>query len=295
MTRPGLEMCAAVLAAALLSAFGAPGMPPPMRAEGAAPAAPSSAAPLPALQGPLNVTADELTVDNTGTQLTARGHVRLTYAAGVATANMLRLRRAERTAEFTGNAVITDPQGKAAGDAVTIAFTAANQISRITMAGAASAETKDYALQGDHIVADRASGRLVADGHITLFAAPDLIVNGDRVVYTQSDHYGVVSGHVVASNRLGRILGDSVEFFQQRQQATVHGPVTAEVYGATITGGLAQVDFAKSNAVFSEHVQVIRRQGTLTADRVTILYKTRRFIAEGATHAHFTELESDTP
>ncbi len=266
-----------------------------MPESGRAAAAPAPALPFPALQGPLNVTADEVTVDNTGAGLTARGHVRLTYAAGVATANVMRLRRADRTAQFTGNVTLTDPQGKATGDDITVTFTAGNQISRITMAGSASAETKDYALQADHIAADRAVGRLVADGHVTMFTAPDLIINGDRAVYNQGAHYGVVSGHVVASNRAGRILGQWIEFFQQKEQATVHGPVTAEVYGATITGSVAHVDFAKSSAVFTGHVLVTRRQGTLNAERVTILYNARRLIAEGATHAHFTDLESDTP
>lgn len=255
--------------------------------------APAPGAPFPALQGPLNVTADEVIVDNTGAGLTARGHVRLTYAAGVATANVMRLRRAERTAEFTGNATLTDPQGKASGDDITVAFTPGNQIRQITMAGNASAETKDYALQANHITADRAAGRLVADGRVTLFTAPDLIVNGDRAVYNQGAHYGVVSGHVAASNRAGRILGDWVEFFQQKEQAIVHGPVQAEVYGATITGRIAHIDFAKSSAVFTGDVRITRRQGTLVADRVTILYNARRLIAEGGTRAHFTGLESD--
>jgi lipopolysaccharide assembly outer membrane protein LptD (OstA) len=299
LKRRGLGIGAALLAASLLPGITASGVPGLLRADAAptpARAPVRGAAPFfPALQGPLNVTADEITVDNTGAQLTARGHVRLTYAEGVATANLLHLRRPERTAEFSGNAVITDPKGKAAGDDITVAFTAANQISKITMAGNASAETKDYALQGDHIVADRAAGRLVADGHVTMFTAPDLIVNGDHAVYQQAAHYGVVSGHLVASNRLGRMLGDWVEFFQQRNEAIVHGPVTTEVYGATITGGLAQIDFATSTAVFSDHVQVTRRQGTLTADRVTINYKTRLLVAEGTTHAHFTDLEGDTP
>jgi lipopolysaccharide assembly outer membrane protein LptD (OstA) len=293
-----LQICAALLAAGLVSGAGV-AAPPLRHADGAstpvrAPVrAPASS--FPALQGPLNVTADEITVDNTGAQLTARGHVRLTYAEGVATANMLRLRRLERTAEFSGNVVLTDPKGKAAGDNITVLFTAANQISKMTMAGNASAETKDYALQGDNVVADRAGGRLVADGHITLFTAPDLIVNGDHALYDQANHYGLISGHVAASNRLGRMAGDWLEFFQQKDQAVVHGPVTTEVYGATITGGLAQLDFSASTAVFSEHVQVVRRQGTLIADRVTIFYKTRQLIAQGNTHAHFTELESDNP
>lgn len=298
LTRRRRGISAAVLAAAVLPGITIPGMPAAGHAYAAAPiAAPArgSSSTLPALQGPLNVTADEIVVDNTGAQLTARGHVRLAYAAGVATANMLRLRQAARTAEFSGSVVISEPQGKVAGDDITIAFTAGNQISRITMAGNASAETKDYALQGDRIVADRAAGRLVADGHITMFTAPDLILNGDHAVYEQAAHYGVVSGHVMASNRLGRMLSDSVEVFQQKQLATMHGSVTTEVYGATITGGLAQIDFKKSTAVFSDHVTLTRRQGTLSADRVTILYQTRRFIAEGTTHVHFTDLETDTP
>jgi lipopolysaccharide assembly outer membrane protein LptD (OstA) len=280
-------------AAALVLALGGLGMPPARLAEAAS--APASPLPFPALQGPLNVTADEVVVDNSGAGLTARGHVRLTYAAGVATANVMYLRRAERTAELTGNVTMTDPQGKATGDDITVTFTAGNQVSKITMAGNASAETKEYALQADHIAADRAVGRLVANGRVTMFTAPDLIVNGDRAVYNQGAHYGVVSGHVVASNRAGRILGEWVEFFQQKQQAIVHGPVTAEVYGATITGSVAHVDFVKSSAIFTGHVLVTRRQGTLNADRVTIFYQTRRLIAEGATHAHFTDLESDNP
>jgi len=295
VTRVRFAGRAAILAAAFALSLGGWGSPAHRPAEAASVPAPASASPFPALQGPLNITADEVVVDNTGTGLIARGHVRLTYKAGVATANLLHLRRAERTVELSGNVTLADPQGKAAGDDITVTFTAANQVSRIVMAGNASAETKDYALQADHILADRAAGRLVADRHVTTFMAPDLILNGDRAVFNQGAHYGVISGHVAASNRAGRILGEWIEFFQQKQQATVHGPVTAEVYGATITSSIAHVDFVKSSAVFTGHTVVTRRQGTLNADRVTIFYNTRRLIAEGATHAHFTDLESDNP
>jgi len=293
------RVCAGAATLALGAALGLSltGAPIPRPAEAAAVSGPSRPAlpGFPQLQGPLNVTADEVVVDNTGTGMVARGHVRLTYAEGVATADQLRLRRGDRTAELSGNVTITDSKGKASGNDVLVTFTAANQVGRITMAGNAGVENKDYALQADHIMADRNAGRLVADGHVTLFSAPDLIVNGDRAVYNQNAHYGVISGHVVASNRLGRMLGDWMEFFQQKQQAIVHGPVTAEVYGATIDGAVAHLDFVKSSAVFTGKVLVTRRQGTLTADRVTILYKTRQLIAEGSTHAHFTDLESDNP
>lgn len=291
MTRSRFPRRALAGAAAIVLSLAGLGAVPSPRAR-AAPV-PAGAQPFPALQGPLNITADEVVLANTGTGLTARGHVRLTYRTGVATADVLRLRRDDRTARLTGHVVLTDTQGKAGGDDITVTFTQANQVSRIVMAGSASAETKDYALQADRIAADRGAGRLVADRHITMFMAPDLIVNGDRLVYNQGARYGVISGHVVASNRVGRILGDWVEFYQKQERATVHGPVTAEVYGATITSSVANVDFAKSVAVFTGHTFVTRRQGTLTADKVTIYYQTRRFIAEGGTHAHFTDLESD--
>ncbi|HKX17091.1 MAG TPA: LptA/OstA family protein [bacterium] len=290
MTRSRVIRRIAAGAAAMVVSLGGFGAVPMWRVQAAS--APASALPFPELQGPLNVTADEVVIENTGTGLTARGHVRLTYKAGVATANVLRLRRADRTAELTGNVTFTDPQGKAGGDDITVTFTPANQVSTIVMAGNASAETKDYAIQADRIAADRGAGRLVADRHVTLFMAPDLIVNGDRLAYNQGAHYGIISGHVVASNRAGRVLGDWVELYQKQERATIHGPVTAEVYGATITSSIAHVDFAKSVAVFSGHTFVTRRQGTLTADKVTIYYNTRRFIAEGGTHAHFTDLET---
>ena len=281
---------AAAGAAAIVLSLGGLTAAPVWRAQAAS--APARAS-FPELQGPLTVTADEVVVANTGAGLTARGHVRLTYQAGVATADVLRLRQTDRTAELSGHVVLTDPQGKAGGDDITVTFTPANQVSRILMTGNASAETKDYAIQADRIAADRGAGRLQADRHVTMFMAPDLIVNGDRLVYNQGARYGVIRGHVVASNRAGRILGDWAEFFQKQEQATVHGPVTAEVYGATITSNIAHVDFAKSVAVFTGHAFVTRRQGNLTADRVTIYYNTRRLIAEGGTHAHFTDLESD--
>lgn len=257
-------------------------------------AAPAGNMSFPVLQAPLNVTADEVTVDNTGTGLVARGHVRMTYQAGVATADAMRLVKADRVTQFTGHVIVTDPHGRATGDDVTVTFTPDNQVSRIVMAGNAAAESRDYSLQADHILADRAAHRLAADGHVTAFSAPDLIINGDRATYNQDARYGVVSGHAVVSNRGGRMLGDWVELFQDKQQAAVHGPVAAEVYGATITGQAATIDFVKASAVFAGHVTVTRRQGTLSADRVTIFYNDRRLVAEGTTHARFTDLDSDS-
>jgi len=62
------------------------------------------------LDKPLNLTADEVTVDDTGTGLVARGHVVVTYGPDRATADLLRLNRAARTAELTGRVQITDPK-----------------------------------------------------------------------------------------------------------------------------------------------------------------------------------------
>ena len=248
----------------------------------------------PSLSFPLHLTADEVTVDNTGSALVASGHVRVTYGADAATADTLRLTRAARTAEFSGHVTVTGPQGQATADRVTLDLTAANEVTRVALAGAAAVQTPQYALSADSIVADRPSGRLVADGHVTAFSAPDLIVNGGRLVYNQHEEYGVITGQPVLANKAGRVQGDWIELFRKDNRARVHGPVRADVYGATVTSADAAVDFTKAVAVLTGHVVMIRTQGTLWADQVTIYYETRRMIAAGTTRVHFNNLGDAT-
>ncbi len=243
------------------------------------------------LDKPVNLVADEITVDHTGAGLIARGHVQVTYGVARAAADLLRLNRPARTAELRGHVKVTDPQGRASGDTVVLYLTPAEQVTRAVITGNAAIDGREYALSADQIVADRGSGRLGAQGHVNAFSAPDLIVTGERASYDQHTQYMVVTGHPVASNKAGRLRGDWFELFRAANRAVVHGPVEAEVYGATIAGSGATVDLKRSTAVFTGHVQVTRRQGTIWADRVTIYYETRRIVAEGATRARFNDLE----
>jgi len=248
----------------------------------------------PPLAYPLHLTADEVTVDNTGSVLVATGHVRVTYGAEVATSDTLRLTRGARTALLSGHVTITGPEGQATADRVTLDLTADNEITRVTLAGGAGVQTPQYALSADSIVADRPSGRLVADGHVTAFSAPDLIINGGRLVYNQREDYGVITGQPVLANKAGRLQGDWIELFRKDHRARVHGPVRADVYGATVTSADATVDFKTSVAVLTGHVVMTRSQGTLWADTVTIFYDTRQMIAAGTTRVHFNDLGDAT-
>lgn len=243
---------------------------------------------------PLNVAADEVVVDNAGGDLVARGHVRLTYGSQRAVADLLRLDRAAHTAELSGHVVVTDPRGRASGDTVTLRFTPDNQVSQITIEGNAGLESPQYALSADRIVADRRAASVLAEGHVNAFSAPDFLVTGDRATYDERRQYGVVAGHPEVSNKAGRLRGELIELFHASDRAVVHGPIIAEVYGATITAAQATVDFKTPAAVFTGRVVMTRRQGTLTADRVTIFYKTRRIVAQGQTHATFRDLGNDS-
>jgi lipopolysaccharide assembly outer membrane protein LptD (OstA) len=259
-----------------------------MGSAGSGAAAPAEA-PL-SLAFPLHLTADQVAVDNTGATLVASGHVQVDYGADHATANALRLTRATRTAELSGHVTVTGPQGQATAETVTLTLTPANEVSRAVMTGTASVETPQYALSADTIDADRSTQRLVADGHVTAFDAPDLIINGDRIVYDQRTEHGVVTGHPTVANKAGRLQGSAIDLYRAQSRAIVHGPVQADVYGATITSAAAAVDFKTSVATLTGHVVIVRRQGTLWADRVTIYYEARRMVAQGTTRAHFTEL-----
>jgi lipopolysaccharide assembly outer membrane protein LptD (OstA) len=249
-------------------------------------AAPAQRLPLAAF----GVTADEVTTENTGRILVARGHVRLTYRTGAATGDLLRLDRPASTAVLTGHAMLTDSRVKASGDTVTISLTSPDQVARVEVRGNAQMETSAYAITADSIVEDRRADRLVAQGHVAVFSPPDLLVTGERAVYDRQAQYALVTGHPVIESKEGRVEGDWMELFRADSRAVVHGPVEAEVYGATIKGEEATIDLQQSTAIFTGHVVIARRQGTLSADRATIFYKARRIVAEGTTHATFSDM-----
>jgi lipopolysaccharide assembly outer membrane protein LptD (OstA) len=272
-------------AAALLWYVGPSGIP------ASAATVPSSG--FPALGKPLNIVADEITVDSAGSGLVARGHVQLQSGGQRVTADVMRLNRAARTAELSGHVTVTDPRGRVSGDAITLYLTPDNQVAKVVVTGNAAAESREYSLSADQIVADRLAGRLLAQGHVNAFSAPDLIITGERATYDQHAQYGVISGHPAVANKAGRLRGDWIELFRAGNRAVVHGSVETEVYGATITGANAVMDFAKSSAVFTGDVVVTRSQGTLWADRVTVYYQTRRILAEGKTRATFNDIGED--
>jgi lipopolysaccharide export system protein LptA len=242
------------------------------------------------LDKPLDMTADQVTVDNGGAVLVASGHVSLTSGADRATSDVLRLDRVGRSAQLIGHVIVTSPRGKASGDTVTLFLSPANQVSRVVVTGNAAVETAAYALSAGEIIADRTLDQFVAEGRVKGFAAPDLALTAERVMYTQRREYALITGHPVVTNKMGRLTGEQIELFRLRQEAVVRGPVKAEVYGATLTGDAATADFRKSVIVVSGHVVIARRQGTLWADRVTIFYQQRRLIAQGTTHMQFRDV-----
>jgi lipopolysaccharide assembly outer membrane protein LptD (OstA) len=243
----------------------------------------------------LNIAADELTTDTAGATVVARGHVQVAYGGAQAKSDLFRLNRPARAAELSGHVVVTDPRGRASGDAATLRLGSNDQIVSFMVTGHAGFESPKYALMADQITADQRSGHLVAAGHITAFSAPDLIITGERGAYDQRAQYGVVTGHAAASNKDGRLQGDWIELFRAAGRAVVHGPVEANVSGATITGDQATINFRTSAAVFTGRVVVTRRQGTVWADRATVFYGDRRIIAEGAARATLADVGDGTP
>jgi lipopolysaccharide export system protein LptA len=255
---------------------------------------PAGAAPRPPAP-PLNIAADEITTDRAGT-VRARGHVQVAYGGVRVKSDLLRWDRPVGSAKLTGHVVVTDPQGRATGDAVTLQVTGPdNQVVSTVLTGHAAFESPEYALLADEIAADRRSGRLAARGHVTLFFAPDVIVTGDRGAYDQHAQYAVITGHAAAASKDGRLRGEWIELFRPSGRAVVHGPVDAEYYDTTIAGDEATVTFRASTAVFTGHVVVTRREDTVWADRATFFYGDRRVVAEGETRARFADLTGGTP
>ena len=250
----------------------------------------TNAGPLPAKPAgtPATMSADDIVVDSRGATLVAKGHVAAAYGTLRVTSDALRVDRVAGTATFSGRVALTDPKGRASAQEVTLTVAGGERVTMAVLSGHASVETPSQALLADRIVADRLRDHLEALGNVTLFSQPDLIVTGARLAYDAGQQHAVIYGNAAAratvQNRDGRIRGSWIEVFRQADRAVVHGPIEAEVFDARLTGADATIDLGLGSAVIAGPVKVVRRQGTLLADRVTVFYRARRLVAEGATH-----------
>lgn len=253
-----------------------------------------TAAPRPPAR-PLDISADDVTTDRAGA-VRARGHVQVVYGAVRVKTDLLLWDRPVGAAKLTGHVVVTGPQGRVTGDAATLQVAGPdNQVVSAAVSGHAVFESQEYALTADELATDRRTGRLAAQGHVTMMSAPDVVVTGDRGVYDEKAQYAVMSGHATASSREGRLEGDWIELFRAEGRAVVHGPMKADFDGAVITGDQATVIFGTQTAVFTGHVVVARGLDTVWADRATLFYDDRRIVAEGKTRARFAGVDEGMP
>ncbi|HLW59072.1 MAG TPA: LptA/OstA family protein [bacterium] len=271
--------------AAALVAVGLAGFP--------GPGGPSASAAAKFSAGSATFAADQVSVDARGSTLIATGHVAVTYGSLRATSDALRLYRPTGVAVFTGHVSVADPTVKAVADTVTLFVVHEQRVARALLAGHASVESRSYALLADRIAADRDTGALAADGNVTLFSQPDLIATGSRVTYDERAQHAVIFGggsaRATIQNRDGRMLGSRMDLFRATDRAVIRGPIDADVYDAKLRGAGATIDLRQGIAVITGSVIVKRRQGTLWADRVTVFYRARRFVAEGATHLTYID------
>jgi lipopolysaccharide export system protein LptA len=257
---------------------------------GVAAAPPSSAPP--------SVNADDVRLDNSGTTLVATGHVAVVYGTLRVASDTLRIYRPKGTATFTGHVAVTDERGRASAHEATLTVLNESRVTAVVLTGGASVETPAYALLADRIVADRQRNRLTATGHVTAFSQPDLIVTGAVMTYEDDRQHAVVRGEgatpATIQNRDGRIRGTRIEMSRKSGQVVVTGPVDAQIYDASLTGANATIDLARATAVFTGHVTVSRHQGQLLADRLTVYYRVKRFIAEGTTRMTFNDRDDSS-
>lgn len=257
------------------------------------PGSPASWAAAPPAFPPASLHADDISVDNTGAMLVATGHVAVVYGALHVASDALRVHRPTGTATFTGHVTVADDKGRASAEVATLTVLNESRVTAVVLTGRASVETRSYALLADRIVADRQRDRLTAAGHVTVFSQPDLIVTGAVMTYDEGPQNAVVRGdgatQASIQNRDGRIRGAWIEVSRKTGLAVVHGPVEAEILDATLTGADATIDLDRATAVITGHVTVSRPQGTLWADRLTVYYRAKRFVAEGATRMTFRD------
>lgn len=224
---------------------------------------------------------DDVVEQGGGRYLSARGHVRLISGQDRGTADMVRLDRLARQFTLEGHARVTTPHLRASADGILLFLSPADEVVRTILRGHAVVYSRDSILTAGQVDADRASGRAVATGHVVGRWDERLVATSDRATFDLRTGDAVLEGAPRVTGKMGWLQGRVIRFDRRRGLVHVAGPVTAEVDGAAIRGRTAEVNLRAESATFQGDVTVVRRQGTLWADRATVYYGRDRIVAEG--------------
>lgn len=240
--------------------------------------APASAAP-PTI---LEITADLLTADTVKQIVEARGRVRISDGRAVVRANAAVYRVKERRISLSGDIQFVTSEGDLTAQQAVAYVTRNRTLESVEASGNVEVESERRVLNADHVVYTPASRSLSARGNVRVFAPPDMIATG-RELFAKQGAVIVLTGRARLQNRDGYLQGDRLEVDEKAETAYLRDNVLGEFRDIRITSDAATLFAKEKKVVFRDRVRIIQPGRTMTADRVTIFYESRRMIAEGAT------------
>ena len=229
-------------------------------------------APVPAAQGPIDITANEQ--DFSGEQVIARGNVRVVYKESIILAPAAQLFRDATgnpaRAIFTGHPRLS--QGTNKIDAETLTFEIAQQKiiavgnAHSEVEGEADAETPaplgDAAVSGDAATAPKKADSAAKKGE-------KIITDADRQEYDQATGRFDAMGHVKVTHGDITVLADKLKL----------------VYG---------INNKPETAVFTGHVQAQQNRNSTHADQMTYSLTTKRLQATGNVRSKVIQEKKET-
>jgi lipopolysaccharide assembly outer membrane protein LptD (OstA) len=230
----------------------------------------------------LEIKADVLTADTVRQIVQASGHVRISDGRAVVRAGMATYRVRERKISLSGGVHFVTPEGNLTARQAVAYLSRSRTLESVEANGNVEVEAQRRVLSADHVVYTPAGRSLFARGNVRIFDPPDLIATG-RELFAKQGSVIVMTGRPRLQNRDGYLQGERLEVDEKAEAAYLRTNVLGEFRDIRITSDAATLFAKEKKIVFRDRVRITQPARTMTADRVTLFYESRRMIAEGAT------------
>ncbi|MGH2397299.1 MAG: LptA/OstA family protein [bacterium] len=230
----------------------------------------------------LEIKADVLRADTVRGIVEARGRVRISDGRSLVHAGVAVYTIKQRKISLSGGVTMTTPEGDLQARAAVAYVSRGRTLESIEATGNVEVESQRRVLNADNVVFTPATQAMTARGNVRVFVPPDLIATGQQLV-ARRNTASVLTGRARVQNRDGFVQGDRLEVDDRTEAAFLRGNVVGEFQDVRITSDAAALNSKEKKVVFRDRVKIVQPGRTMTADRVTIFYETRRMIAEGAT------------
>ncbi|MGH2398806.1 MAG: hypothetical protein ACRDF6_03095 [bacterium] len=235
----------------------------------------------------LELRASEVTVEDGGRVIDARGAVRITDGRNRVRADRAVYTVRDRRIELTGAVSVVGEEGTLDAARALIRLTGDRQIDMVDARGAVKLQTRGRILRASRVSYTVGADAVSASGNVSLSMPPAILATGQSLVVRRTTM--TLTGSARVQNQDGSIRADRLEFVEGEQVAYARGNVTAVFQETRITSSAATFYGGERKAVFRDGVTVTRPGRTMKAQVVTVFYESRRIVAEGETNITFDE------